>query len=266
MDKAKILDKYRKEEDKLLISKLFDKIVLTEKTNKIQITDFLSPIELQLLRDVLNMINYKNFVIYGGSDIAQRNIIIIFPEKLVDVFNENNFDYNTICNCIRIINNSENYDHKVYLGGLIKLGIKREKIGDILTYENGADIVVSKEISKFLISNLHELTRFKKSDVSIIDLKDIIKKEQEYKDFKIIVSSLRLDNIISELAKTSRNKALEILKQEKVFINYKNEIKPTKLVKKGDIITIRGVGKFIVYEFENTTRSGRTVIFIKKYI
>lgn len=266
MDKSKILEKYKREEDKLLVSKLFDKIALMEKTNKIQVTDFLSPIELQLLKDVLNMVGFKNYMIYGGTNNAQRNMVVIFPEKLEDIFKENNFDFNSICNCIRILNNCDSYEHKVYLGGLIKLGIKREKIGDIITYESGADILVNKDISKFVVSNLKELTRFKKSEICIIDVNDMYKKEQEYKEFKIIVSSLRLDNVISELAKTSRNKAMEILKQERVFINYKNEIKPTKTVKTGDIITIRGVGKFVVDEFESNTRSGKAVICIKKYV
>ena len=100
MDKSKILEKYKREEDKLLVSKLFDKIALMEKTNKIQVTDFLSPIELQLLKDVLNMVSFKNYMIYGGTNNAQRNMVVIFPEKLEDIFKENNFDFNSICNCI----------------------------------------------------------------------------------------------------------------------------------------------------------------------
>lgn len=266
MDKVGIIEKYKKEDEKLLVSKLFDKIALVEKQNKIQITDFLSPVELEILKDVLKMINFKNYEIYGGPSNSQRNIIIIFPEKLESLFKEKKFDFNSILNCVRIINADEEYDHKVYLGGLIKLGIKREKIGDIVVYEKGADIVVNKEITKFLISNLNELTRFKKSSIEVIDIKDIIEKEQEFKELKIIVSSLRLDNIVSELAKTSRNKASEILKQERVFINYKNETKPTKLVQEKDLITVRGIGKFIIDEVSGNTRSGKYVLMIKKYV
>ncbi len=266
MDKIGVLEKYKKEDEKLLVSKLFDKIAMVEKQNKIQITDFLSPIELQILKDVLKMIGVVNYKIYGGVDNAQRNIIIIFPEKLENLFEENKFDYNSIINCVRISNINEEYDHKVYLGGLIKLGVKREKIGDIIVYDGGADIVVNKEITKFLMSTLTELTRFKKSKIELIDLKEIMKKEQEFKDFKIIVSSLRLDNIVSELAKTSRSKATEILKQDRVFINYKNESKSTKIIQEKDLITIRGIGKFIVDEISGNTRSGKYVLNVKKYV
>ncbi len=266
MDKTKLLEKYKKEEDRLLISKLLDKIVLVEKTNKLQYTDFLSPIELQVLKDVLKMEECKNYKIFGGIENAQRNIIIIYPQKLDNLFYDNSFDYNTICNCIRITNNNEQYDHKVYLGGLIKLGIKREKIGDIITFENGADIIISRELTKFLLTNLSELTRFQKSQIETIDFSQITQKEQEYKELKVIVSSLRLDNIVSELANTSRAKSVEILKQERVYINYKNETKATKLVQSGDIVTIRGIGKFIIENVEERTRNGRVIVVAKKYI
>lgn len=266
MDKAKIFEKYKKDEDRLLISKLLDKVSLVDKTNKIQYTDFLSPIELQVLKDVLKISKINNYEIFGGLENAQRNMIIIYPEKMEDLFENDSFDYNSICACIRIINNKEQYDHKVYLGGLIKLGIKREKIGDIVVFDNGADIIVTRELRKFLLTNLSELTRFQKSKIEGIDLSEITIKEQEYKEMKIIVSSLRLDNIVSELARTSRSKSNEILKQERVFINYKNENKPTKMVNNGDIITIRGIGKFVIGNTDEQTRSGKTIILIKKFV
>ncbi|MBR3672734.1 MAG: hypothetical protein IKN65_00350 [Clostridia bacterium] len=266
MDKACVLEKYKNEDEKMLISKLFDKITLMEKQNKVQTTDFLSPIELKLVKDVLNSIGFKNYDIYGGTENAQRNIIIVYPDKLEPVFAENNFDYNSLCNCIRIQNCVEKYDHKVYLGGLIKLGIKREKVGDILVFDDGADIIVSKDISKFLIINLQDLTRFKKCEINLVNINEVRAKEQQYKEMKIIISSLRLDNVVSELANTSRNKATEILKQERVFINYKNEIKPTKIIQEKDIITIRGIGKFVLEEITGNTRSGKVVMMVKKFV
>ena len=40
MDKNLVLEKYKKVEDKLLISKLFDKIEYVKKTNKVISTEF----------------------------------------------------------------------------------------------------------------------------------------------------------------------------------------------------------------------------------
>lgn len=266
MDKKLILDKYKKEEDKLLISKLFDKISAVEKQNRVQNTDFLSPVELQVLKKVLQMNGYNNYIIYGVTEDFQRSIIVLYPEKLEEVFNNNNFDFNSICNTIRIFNNGEKLEHKMYLGGLIKLGVKREKIGDILVTDEFTDIIVLKEVTKFLVSNLQGLTRFKNSNIEVIDVKETINKQQEFEEMKVIVSSLRLDNIVAELARTSRNKATEILEAERVFINYEMETKSTKQVKEKDIITIRGKGKFVIDEVQGNTRSGKFVIIVKKYV
>ena len=266
MEKQEILEKYKKEEERLLVSKIFDKISAVEKQNKIQYTDFLSPVELQIVKKVLNYISYKRYKVYGVIPNSQRNIVVFYPEKLDKVFEEETFDYNSICNTIRIESLAEQLEHKMYLGGLIKLGLKREKIGDIIVHENGADIIVLKEITKFLLSHLQELNRFKNSNINAINVKETYIKEQEFEENKIIVSSLRLDNIVSELAKTSRNKASNIIEEERVFINYENESKNTKIVNEKDIVTIRGVGKFIINEIVGNTKSGRYVIIVKKYI
>ena len=90
----------------------------------------------------------------------------------------------------------------------------------------------------------------------------IVQKEE----IKIIIPSFRLDNFVSDLARTSRSKAVEIIKQERVFINGQNETKVSKQVKEGDIITIRGKGRFVVKQLSGTTRSGRTVVIIEKYV
>ena len=77
---------------------------------------------------------------------------------------------------------------------------------------------------------------------------------------------MRLDNVIAELARCSRNKALEIIGQERVFINFQNETKKTKQIKTGDMITIRGKGRFYIKEFSGQTRSGRTILTVEKFI
>ena len=89
-----------------------------------------------------------------------------------------------------------------------------------------------------------------------------IKKEER----EIIVSSLRLDNVISELARCSRNKALDIINMERVFVNFQCETKKTKQIKSGDMITIRGKGRFFIKELVGQTRSGRVIIKIEKFI
>ena len=268
MDKKDILDRYKKVEDKLLISKFFDKIDLCEKTNKIETTDFLNELEQNIIKKVINLAEIDNCFFSGGFDDADRKLAVIYPEKMRNIFENDNFKFDTIFSVFRIKipeQDVKSFNHSVYLGGIIKLGIKREKIGDILVLDDGADIIVKKETEKFLYANLQTLTRFRDADVDNILLADVINTEKKFEDIKLITSSLRLDNIVSELARTSRNKANEIIEQERVLINYEQESKNTKLVKEKDVVTIRGKGKFIIDEVIGNTKKGNYIIMVKKY-
>lgn len=264
MDKQELLKDYKRQEDKLCLSQVLDKIKVKE---KISYTDFLDMYQISLVENFLKKIKFNNYKLYGGYDDAERKILITFPEKYDDNMLEKN--YTKILKVIRIELPEEEkgkYSHRNYLGGIVKLGLKREKVGDILVSEDGADIIVIDDFSEILKKELPSLTRFENSKVDILELKNLRKKEIRIENIKIIVPSLRLDNIVSDLARTSRSKAAQIIEQERVFINGKNETKLSKQVKINDVITIRGKGRFVVKGFEGTTRSGRTVIVIEKYI
>ena len=73
---------------------------------------------------------------------------------------------------------------------------------------------------------------------------------------------MRIDNFVSELAHCSRSKAEEILISERVMINYEIVTKNSKSVKTGDIITIRGFGRFVVKEISGKTKSNKDVVVL----
>lgn len=159
-----------------------------------------------------------------------------------------------------------NYTHRDYLGGLMKLGIKREKIGDIIVFNEGANIIVLNEILDFVNSNITSLTRFGKSLIQIRKIEELHKQEIKTEEIQIIVSSLRLDNVVSELIKTSRVKAEEVIIASRVFINFENILKTSKILKEEDIITIRGKGRFKIQEVIGSTKKGRLIVKVEKYI
>ena len=77
---------------------------------------------------------------------------------------------------------------------------------------------------------------------------------------------MRIDSILSELIKTSRSKALLIVKEERVFINHELVLKGAKEIKPNDIITVRGKGRFKVGDILNTTKKGNLVVEIEKFV
>lgn len=267
MTKQNILDEYKKQEDKILLSQILDKIDFSQKRNRIENSDFLDMYQVALVKNFLRKTQNNSYILYGGFENAERQIAIFYPESYSEEMVQKN--YNKIFKIIRITLPEEDkgkYSHRNYLGGIVKLGLKREKVGDILVGDDGADIMVMEDFSEILKRELPSLTRFENSKIELIELENLRKKEVKIEDVKIIVPSLRLDNIVSDLARTSRSKAKQIIEQERVFINGQNETKLSKQIKLSDVITIRGKGRFVIKEFEGTTRSGRTVIVVEKYI
>ena len=245
--KKSFINNYKNDKDRLLISKIIDKIKFCDTKNKIQGTDFLDMAEQKHVENFLKAQKITNYFFTGGFKEADRKILIIYPERPENFLEKINL--NEYINVIRITLPNElkgEYSHRIYLGGVMKLGIEREKIGDILVDDNGADILISPDLTKFLLSNISSLTRFNKCKIEQINIKDIRKIEIKTEVIKITVSSMRLDNIVSELARCSRGKAVEILEQERVLINYEIYTKASKEIKEKDVITIRGKGKFTI--------------------
>ncbi len=267
MNKQELLKDYKNQEDKLILAIVLDKIEFCKSKNKIEYTDFLNLAQQDLVDKFLKKIGLKTYYFFGGAGEAERKILIIYPEKLTEEMTRKN--HSKMISVIKIslpIALDEEYDHRRYLGAIMKLGVEREKIGDISVKSKGAEIVVKNEIQNFLIQNLSSLTRFSSANIESKKIEELQEIETQKIEITEIVASLRLDNIVASLARTSRNKAADMLEQERVFLNFKNETKASKSVKVGDIITIRGKGRFVFKEISGNTRKGRYVIKIDKFI
>lgn len=269
MQRNDIINKYKDEEDKLLVAKILDKINLAKTRKQIVYTDFLNMHQKVISQEILNLQKEKNYKFFTPCEEAEKPVLIIYPDKYFELIENNKYNYSNIADVVRIKlpkENKEKYVHKDYLSGIMKLGIKREKVGDIFVFDDGADIIVSKEISKYLLESLNQLTRFSKARIEKIDIAEIRKPEIKKEIIDIRVSSLRLDNIISELAHCSRTKANEIILEQRVFLNYINEENNSRLVKEKDIVVIRGKGKFNILKIDGQNKKGKIILVVEHYI
>lgn len=269
-------------EDKLLIAKVNDKINMCKEKNKIINTEFLSKYKVELIQKELNRLKEKNYLFYGGYEEADYKVLILYPDKLKNSFEElkNGIkeeygltiaekSINNIIKIIRITLPKEligTYEHRDYLSAVMKFGLTRARIGDIIARNEGADIIVLKENAEYLKNSLQELIRFRKSEIEIKNIKALKTEEKRYEEFKISVTSNRLDNFVSEIGKLSRNKAEEIINDERVMVNSKTEVRLSRDIKENDVIVIRGKGKFKVGQIQGTNKKGKTIINIFKNI
>lgn len=253
-------------EQKLLIAKLADKIKECKTKNKIVNTEFLNMHQKNIVQKELNRLKEESYIFFGGYEDANSELLVIYPQKFpLEIVKEN---LKNIIKAIRIKLPKEligKYEHKNYLSAVMLQGLGRERIGDIIVHSDEAYILLLSENAEYIKNELQMLTRFKKSIIDIIDYENIKTKPQEFLDMSIKVASNRIDAIVAEIAKTSRNKAEEYINNKKVLVNYEEELKYMKSLKEKDIIVIRGKGKFVIDSIGEKNQKGRLSINIKKY-
>lgn len=166
---------------------------------------------------------------------------------------------------IKISHNSKfsNLSHRDYLGGILALGIERNKIGDLLVEGNCCYVPVHEDVKDYIVYNIDKIGKAS-CKVEIFDDYEELPKFK-FKEEVILVSSLRLDGLVSKICNTSRTKAQELIDQGQVLVDYVKIRDKSQELKGGERITIRGSGKFILGEKIGNSKSGRIKIIIKKY-
>ena len=267
MNKQDILKKYVSEDDKLFMAKLLDKINTVNTRNYMAFTDFLDLHQQTIAEEFLKREKINNYFFFGGNEYVERKVLFLYPDKLTeDIALEEAKKQLKIIRIGLPTYNSEGYTHRDYLGGMMKLGVKREKTGDIFVNTTGADIVVIKDITKFLIESLPNLTRFSKSTIEALEIDELKLPELKFEEIIIIVPSLRMDSVVSEILRISRNKVTQIIEEERVSINFEVCLNRSKILKVGDKISIRGKGRFEVAEELGSTKKDNIRVKILKNI
>lgn len=128
MNKQDLLKDYKRQEDKMCLSQVIDKIELAKSREKLEFTNFLDMYQISLVKNFLRKINFNNYKFYGGYEDSERKVLIIYPDKYNEKMIEKN--YSKILKLIKVELPEEEqgkYTHRNYLGGIVKLRIKKRK-------------------------------------------------------------------------------------------------------------------------------------------
>lgn len=80
------------------------------------------------------------------------------------------------------------------------------------------------------------------------------------------ISNVRLDSVISTAFNMSRNSIIVYIKNGKVFVNGKLITSNGYSIKENDIISVRGLGRFVFNRVLKETKKGRNLISIDLYV
>lgn len=152
-----------------------------------------------------------------------------------------------------------NIAHKDVLGAILGLGIKRECIGDIIISDD-IYVYVIKEMSSFIVNNLITVGKVNVNVKlsSFDEIKDI--NIDNYVEDEMLISSYRLDTIVSERTNLSREKAKQYVILKNVKVNGNININPDYIVKINDLISIHRYGRIIINEEIRKTKKDKIII------
>ena len=225
-------------------------------------SDFLNLDEQNLFFSHYKEILQSQYNIWGGYENAERRVICFYDD------NSFSHVYWPIV-CLKIvpanIKFSDKLTHRDYLGAILNLGIERCKIGDILVLEQAGYVFCKEEMSEFIIE---QLVRIKHTNVSVFIAKeeDICEIKSSFEEIVGTVSSLRLDAILSVAFHTSRSSLTNLIAGGKVFVNSRLILSNSYILKEEDIVSVRGMGKFIFKETNGQTKKNRYKVVLLKYV
>lgn len=224
---------------------------------------------------------------WGGAFDAERRMLFMLPEWMLshegalggafDSVREELFhemlcgDYeeelSSAIEALEIAGDGyETFEHRDCLGALIGLGIERDAIGDIAFVAKSRGIVFLKPAAAALA-----VETLKKAGRGAVK----IDRAEPGRDFRIptefelvneTVMSERLDGVVKAVYKMSREDAADIVAKGDVTLNYLTETKTDRMLVPGDVISVRGHGKFIYDGNGGVNRRGRVKIRVRKYV
>lgn len=255
-----------KDEERLICNRLLDMANSCYHRNIPVTTDFLDLNSQSLFWGILNELPPVRWVFIGGYPLAERKMLIFYPDYMdeADVKLSTSEWFSVIR--IKPANKkfAEDLNHRDFLGSIMGLGINRSKIGDIIIQDSSAYFFCCTSIAKYITDNLCQI---KHTTVTCEIVENMsFDYEPRYEEITGSISSLRLDSVISLGFNSSRSHIIKYIEEGKTFVNGRIITSNGHHIKPDDLISIRGLGKIKFIREITTTKKGRLMIIIHKYI
>jgi len=239
---------------KPLFAKVRDRFFLCETRRIAAFTDFYDPAKWTAFFD---MIQHQSrgldvqAAVFGGDEDCERRMLGFFPADDEEI----PFPISRL----RIKHNSKFNKaprHQDYLGAILGLGLDRGRIGDIFTSEAYADVFVCRDISGYICEQLTKAGRIPVTVCKAPLTESPAPRPGEITE-KLNVASLRLDVVVAALFRLSRGQTSALIEAEKVYVNWSPCTAAGNRLKPGDMVTLRGHGRWKIGDILGTTKKGR---------
>lgn len=156
--------------------------------------------------------------------------------------------------------------HRDYLGAVLSLGIRREALGDLcVSSPHEAVLFADRVLADFLCGALthvaNDIVR-----VRHFELPPGFDGGRRLLPGSDTVPSPRADAVVAAICNLSRERAQALFREGRVEIGYEPQEKPDRPVQAGEVVVIRGFGKFVIRSLAEKTKKGRYRLLCDRYL
>ena len=264
MNKTELLNRFSRDaEERVVLARALDQLDRAQNRSIPSATQFLSPAQRAALEPLLAASGRPRHLFRGGYEGAERTVCVFLPDwqEPEDWMPE---DELAALEAAFPPTGAE-LTHRDLLGGLMGIGLTRERVGDILVRETAAQIVCLKEAAPIILSQFSQAGRYKLK-LREIPLSALAPAPNQVKVIHDTVSALRLDAVLASGFSLARSKAADAVTGGRVSLNHRECLKPDRPVAQGDVLTCRGLGKCVVKTVGGQSRKGRIIIELERYL
>ena len=249
----------RNKEEQILAGRLSDLANTCYNRNIPVFSGFLNLNEQSVLNSMRKELSQVILITWGGYEYAERRLAVFLPYE--------GCAYRLPVEVIRVEADKRfaaNLTHRDFLGALMKLGIERSLLGDIIISDGAAYVFCLEKIAGFIAENL---TRVRNDHVTCT--RGCTLEEGFSPAFREItgsVASLRLDAVISLAFNESRSHSVGYIEDGLVFVNGRLITTNAYNLKEGEIISVRGKGRFKYMYTKSETKKGRYMVVLNLYV
>lgn len=250
-----------KQDEKQIKNRFLELAKRSYEQNTYTFTGFLGLTEQSLFWEMERELCFAGFTLDGGNSICDRKIIRFGnPAEL-------GYEEEFPIVCIKITplikKFSDEFSHRDFLGALMNLGIDRSTIGDIFLQENEGYVYCLESISDYIAESLD---RVKHTHIKCEKIKDSLRFiKDEGKTLEITVTSDRIDVVVSGVYHISRSESLSCFEKGIVYVNGRLCTSNAKSLKEGDVVNVRGMGKFAYLGTQRITKKDKCRISVQVY-
>lgn len=264
MERKELMGRFaRDEEERLALARVLDRMEQSRSRCIPTATHFLTPALRAICQPLLNACGHPSHLFFGGYPDAERTVCVFLPDWLAE--DQWLAEAEEILGAVEArFPPGASLSHRDILGGLMGMGLTRERLGDILMGEGQAQIIALRETVPILLSQFEQAGR-QRLRLREIPLSALCPAPATVRVVRDTVATLRLDAVLAAGFSLSRSRAAELIAGGRVSVNHRECTKSDRIVAQGDVLTCRGWGKCVLTAVGGQSRKGRTILELERY-